>query len=585
MTDAREAAKEAPARVDPLSLIGRPFVFTQQPLLEPDAFRRAAGERGYSLWPEQLEALHRVGALVPLYVVRRPRWDIRIRQQTADPSASIGRRRWGVPTHGPDLAEDARARLVRRGLDTRFRPWSRELVQTPLGPVKRHEHLYSSYQLLDLPAAMQWLPAQWRRRRRLGRDAPARLRQAAEASEGRVALLSALEAVYLPGIVLESRAPHPITLEQLSQYADSCDPVEEGRGLGWTADDLRAAAVNLLWEAHTIDPLDDWVELVSQVHPDRWERLRGAARLAIDLRVAAEMILRFHEALQRHGKAPPFPPTPRRWRHDLTGRLRQDRAELDRILTDYGLSPYPAVILALEGPTEMLAVRHVMEHLGIPRADAFIRLVDAGGENRDHGFLAAYVTLPELGPIEHGVAEFVRAPTRYFIAVDGDRHFRTLEARESERQKWIKLLFNKLPTSMQTPEARQDLEWMVLVETWQDGLDFERAHFSDAELAQAILSVGKAPDGMSAADVQAKLAMQRGGGGSLDKVWKGWPMEPAKPAIAEALWPTLRTRIDQAADEGKLDDISVARVVVRAYRLAASTPRRNVVFRVGPDAP
>jgi hypothetical protein len=64
----------------------------------------------------------------------------------------------------------------------------------------------------------------------------------------------------------------------------------------------------------------------------------------------------------------------------------------------FGLSPHPAVVLALEGTTEMTIAPLAREVLDIPQRASFFRLVDAGSETRDHGFRAQYVALPSPGP-------------------------------------------------------------------------------------------------------------------------------------------------------------------------------------------
>jgi hypothetical protein len=354
--------------------------------------------------------------------------------------------------------------------------------------------------------------------------------------------------------------------------------------LGWTPEDLYETATSLVYEASMRDPLEHWLDLVRLVHPDRWDRLKGDARLAVDFRVAAELIFRFLESLQRLAAAPPFPDIPKRAPHALNMRIRRDRTELDDVLMSFGLSPYPAVVLALEGATEMTVVPLVMDFLGIPLSESFFRLVDSGGEGTEHGLLATYVALPKLGPREGDIASFERPPSRYFIAVDGDGKFKDPATLERERQRWVGMLFNSLPRDLQTSAARDDLDTMVVAEIWAAGMDFERAHFTDAELAAALLATGLAPPATTAAGLEAKLANQRANGGNIKLLWDGWTPKPEKPEMALLLWPALRAKLEQRiGDDIQLREIPIARILLRAYELAAMTPRRHVVFRVGPD--
>jgi hypothetical protein len=340
-------------------------------------------------------------------------------------------------------------------------------------------------------------------------------------------------------------------------------------------------AGRLVHLADSVDPLRDWLDLVRQVHPDKWQRLRGDALMAIDLRIAAEMSFRFLEDLQRAAGSPAFPEVPKRASHELNSRIRNDRSELDGVLMAFDLSPYPAVVLALEGPTEMAIAQLVMDLLDIPRRDSFIRLVDSGSEDRDHGFLAQYVALPALGPREGHLAPFERPPTRYVIAVDGDRGFADPAAREGERRKWAGVLFHSLPVEYQSDVAREEIDSMVVLEAWADGLDFERAHFTDAELAAGIIATGLAPAGTTAAGLESQLADARRGKKSIGSVWTRWPEKPSKPDLALLLWPVLNERIESALDDAeRLRQVPIARVLLQAYELAVRTPRRHVVFRL-----
>jgi hypothetical protein len=571
-------------RITPVDVIGQPFAFTQQRLLDVREFERATSERGVPLSPGDLERLHRAGILVPLFAVRRPQWDIHRRLTIADYLKWTSGRIWNVPKDGQSLREDLDAGLVRSGRSVRFRPWASDRVGTHHGAIARREYLYSRYQLLDLPSIERAMPllrrpaselTRWQRRELR------HLRENAVQTDDLVALLEALEPRYLPDIVRHYRSRIGAD-EERPKYVREFDPVAALRDSRWSADQVYEAGAGLIHRADMHDPLRHWLDLVRQVHPDKWQRLRGPALLAIELRIAAEMAFRFLEDLQDAAAAPRFPEIPKLAPHELNSRLLRDRSELDPVLMDFDLSPYPAVVLALEGPTEMEIVPLVMEAMGIPQRQSFIRLVDSGSEDRDHGFLAQYVALPALGPREGDNAPFERPPTHYLIAVDGDRGFRDLAAREREHQKWVGVLFHSLPAEYQTAAARDEIASMVTVEAWADGLDFERAHFTDAELAASLIATGLMPPILTEADLSARLAHGRQTGTSLKAVWADWPNKPRKPDVARLAWPALADRIaDAVSDDERLRQIPVARVLLKAFDLAIRTPRRHVIFRVG----
>jgi hypothetical protein len=246
------------------------------------------------------------------------------------------------------------------------------------------------------------------------------------------------------------------------------------------------------------------------------------------------------------------------------------------------------VVLLVEGPTEMELVPRAMDVLGIPRRPSFIRIVNAGGADRDHAFLAQYVTVPSLGPRDGDVATFERPPTHFVVVVDADVHkFRTPAAREATRLRWVRLLHGSLASDYQTPAAFAELDSLVRVEAWQDGTDFERAHFTDRELASGLARTGLMPSGVSAFDLESALRQARRAGRPIDAVWSGWGIKPDKPSLLLAMWPQLEQRLlDAASDRQRLRGIPLARILLDAYELAVRTPRRHVVFRLGdpPDS-
>jgi hypothetical protein len=585
MTPAR-AIDQSPAgrpRLGPMDLVGRPYAFTQRRLLEPEEFAREAGLRGVHLTSKDLDGLHQTHLLDPLYRVRRPEWDIQRRRRAVGRPYRQPSRMWGVPKTGAELRLDHADGLLADAAGVPYRTRARAAT----GGVRRSEYLYSTYQLLELTRVDRGRELLARARTSSKGDATdlERLRKFASKDRSLVALLEALEPIYLPDIVLHHRTSILDGERAYEDYLRGLDHRSLLEETGWTPEELYEAAAGLLREASILDPLAPWLELVRQVHPDHWLRLKGAARLAIDQRIAAEMILRFVEDLQAVGAAKDFPSIPPLASHELNERLRRDRKRLDEVLTYYDLSPYPSVVLSLEGETEVALVPLVMEALGMPRRDSFVRLVNAHGENRDHALLATYAALPHLGPRQGAGADFLRPPTRYIVVVDADRSFATPEARETERLRLVDSLWTDLPSAYRTATARTELDSMVLIDSWADGADFERAHFSDRETAEALNRGGYVPGRLSITAVEQQLGQLRGRG-SIEDLWKRWPKQPSKPDLALLLWPVLEARIREAgSDRPTLDAIPVVRVLLRTWELALGTLRRNVMMRIDESAP
>ena len=127
---------------------------------------------------------------------------------------------------------------------------------------------------------------------------------------------------------------------------------------------------------------------------------------------------------------------------------------------------------------------------------------------------------------------------------------------------------------------KKDIESLVHVETWQLG-SFEFAHFTDRQIARAILEIHHGYPPRTLEDIQNAVECVREHRGNLDGVWANWrPRQLTKPRLAEALWPVLERKLIRARERGTLNKIPVARIVIRAAKLAAQTPRFSVAMRL-----
>jgi hypothetical protein len=141
-----------------------------------------------------------------------------------------------------------------------------------------------------------------------------------------VVAVTALEPIYYPSIARRIRHSG----DELVEYDHWVRRLRSRHMLNWLSVDaswIRKKAAGLLHQADGLNPLGQWAELVREADPDRWELLRGAARNAVDLRVAAEILLRYYERLVRGRLAAPIQPTTRRRR--VPGFIRRNavRAE------------------------------------------------------------------------------------------------------------------------------------------------------------------------------------------------------------------------------------------------------------------
>ena len=544
-------------------LLDLDYCFSQQLLLNASDFERQTRRRSVDLWPdEKVDALRLAGVLQPVF-----RYDP---AATRRPSSSQRRRPWRLS-------------------------WEQAYRVAGVGSPRDMVYLYSPYQLLQIPLLRTVIPQlKWHRdesgRRwftlRLTAQQRASLQERVAFNDALVVALSALEAIYRPHIVdtlsLPRTIPYTSGQDGWSAWVEfnaAFDPSQMLDWLGCDAEWVRNAAGRLLSSANGLDPLDDWVKLVRLVRPEAWDQLKGDALVAIDHRIAAEMLLQFYEDLARAGVAPALPDPSRYFRGEFHGRLVGNEAELDNVLMQFGLSPHPAVVLVIEGETESLLVPRVMDALGVRRGPNTISLFEARGVKQNFGMLARFVATPALGNDEGDYVRLARPAMRFIVAVDREEGFVTEADVLEQHRTWVDQIWQGLPDQFRTPVMRQELEGLVQIETWSGG-SFEYAHFTDREIARAILKVyGRHPT-ETLEIAERAVALNRCYHQNLENVWKRWPgKKPSKPRVAEALWPVLRRKLSRAGKRGTLGRIPVARVVLRAEELAARTPRSNVVMR------
>ncbi len=246
---------------------------------------------------------------------------------------------------------------------------------------------------------------------------------------------------------------------------------------------------------------------------------------------------------------------------------------------DYGLSPHPALVLVLEGATEMTVIPRVMDMLNTPREAGFIELVNGGGVGRDFGFLAAYIAAPKLGESISDAIALTRPATRFLVVLDPEGPFATPEMREGKRQDWVEQINQTILATYGTPIARSELDQMVLVDTW--GAAFEFAHFTDEEIAGAILATYRGATITAAEELTKRVGNIRRKG-NLETLWREWAYpRPSKVAIINTLWPVLERKIRDAFAHENLEAIPVARIVLRVEALASEFVRHGLIIRRG----
>lgn len=468
----------------PAELIELPYAFTQLRPLMPSQFIREARNRGVSLTDARLEGLHRARILTPLLRVRR---DGRLIARLAR-SGDVRARQvahWH-PTDRVDLIEASERGLL---FDPVAEPFvARRRLRRQAGAIEysASEYVYSLHQVLMLPtikAALPHLKYHGDRTNRVATlDVNRHWRSWAQRRESEirdiVVAVSALEPVYYPDIIRSLRLPAQEDFGRYDRWRRRLPLLATREWLGVDADWIREAGRALLSLADSIDPLGDWLQLVREADPDRWTRLKGEARNAMDFRIAAEILLRYYDDLVRGRRARPIKAPTGRWRGywEFDGRLKARRG-LDELLTDFGLSPHPSLILVVEGETELLLFPRLMDLFGIRRDEDFMRIQNMQGVGRDLTTLVSFAVAPRTVPDEHGrYLRPLRPLTRILVVTDAEGPMTTQQQRNERRRVWVERILWELPREHRTESVRESLERLVYVDTWKRcGLSFEFA--------------------------------------------------------------------------------------------------------------
>jgi hypothetical protein len=278
--------------------------------------------------------------------------------------------------------------------------------------------------------------------------------------------------------------------------------------------------------------------------------------------------------LVRARRASGAPPARARTRHAFEHRLKS-RRPLDETLTAFGLSPHPRLVLVLEGDTELALFPRVMGLFDITTDDDFISIQNAEGVKRDLSPLVAFVA-PRVEEEEgERYLKLLRPPTRVLVVFDPEGPFTSADTREERRKVWVNRIQRTLPAEHRTLIISRQIDQLVHVATWnRRGESFEFAHFTDRELAKAILATRRRGQPPTLDRMTQHVAAHRRRRGNLKTLLKG----DSKLALADELWPALERKIDRARRANTVTRVPVVRVLDEALALANELPRRNLVL-------
>lgn len=557
-----------------------PYAFTQDPLLLPEQFVKALSTRDLELTTQELEDLHRVGLLVPLVRVGRSRAGL----ERASREPWVWHMVAWNPTSPRTIAEARSDGLLYDPANERFVAGARRQRQVQGRTIPSSVQLYSPYQTIYAPMIREARPllvAQDKGQRRVRLRAPRFFRELwmgrARQLRAVVVAASALEATYLPSVLNRFRLEPGADPDAFSEWRYRQPPKQLLNWLAVKPDWLTSNAAELLRRADQIDPLGRWHEVVARADPEMWQELRGNARLALDMRLIAEMLLLYYERLVEARQARQLTKSSSRERGLFDRRLKPRRS-LDEVLTAFGLSPHPRLVLVVEGETEHALMPRALALLLTNRDEDVISIQNAEGVRTDLRPLMGLIA-PRLATSLPGSQhlDLARPMTRVLVVFDAEYPVADDAAREKRRQSWVDRMLRALPKEHQTEAVREQLDLVVQATTWNTkGENFEFAHFTPLQLAKAIVAMPGHRQKPDLAHVRQRVAKARDEHHNLRSLLPGG----SKTRLAEELWPVLERRIVRAIGNETEDRIPVARVLNEAIALAYEFPRRGLVIRL-----
>lgn len=559
-----EVGSKGTQTINSMSVLALPWVFSQSHPLSTREVISEAKRRGLALTAASLRELYRRGDLAPVVGITTRR--VTQRTQIADVPGPRG-------TYQGELRRALNEGRVRDPGSEPFRPRLRfDERRISDSPGWWNGLLYSRWQLISVPHLRKRLTfARYvgpREHRRLVLPELDEWSGPYVEQERRWALvLTALEARYFPTIDSEWLQLTNVEAEQWQEYRLRFDAGAIAQAVAVSIDDVCRRAEQLLSRAKDIDPTGDWGDLIRRAPRRAWKTLKGDALVALDYRMAAEMLLQFRDDLDPNAEKPGSAASRTCW-HPEDERLSAMRREpIDVTLAHLGVSPHPGVVLAVEGETEELLVPRVFDHLGLRRTPDLVRILCMRGGDRDLTLVAAATVAPILGERRSDGYDMIRPPTRLVIAVDRDAGWDT-DAKVASRRNLILREVQKVVEAQGAEPSPEDLASLVEIERWPARC-FEFAHFSPAELAAAMAAIHPTCGGLSTTELIARIVAVRDANKDIKAVWDAdWIPKPTKPALAEALWPVLKEKIDAAIRDAAVEVPPVADIVQHAYNLA-----------------
>ena len=164
------------------------------------------------------------------------------------------------------------------------------------------------------------------------------------------------------------------------------------------------------------------------------------------------------------------------------------------------------------------------------------------------------------------------------VVVDPEPPYESPDSVEAKKNEMIDSVLNSLPPSLRSDAMRNDLAPLLHVHNWP--AEFEFAHWTDSELAEALQQVSPDAAKISRKELANRISRHRAAGDTIKSVWANWRSPPSKPELVRALWPVLERRIRTTSAS---EEIPIVHVIQEAISIVHSTQEVNAM--APPDTP
>ena len=240
---------------------------------------------------------------------------------------------------------------------------------------------------------------------------PEIMRKNSKKDEKFVELLLFIQNKYLPivkqpGHIIVTGDRHSPTNNLYERWYDlqkRIIPKEIVRALGLEAKDIDDYRGSIGGYGRSIDPLNDWYDLIKYITYGKRQKLKGKALLAQDFYLISDMLALLLEDLtgEKQLETGSLDDTMRG-----RGKARVydkelnyvDRDVLIKLLREYGINPRPRLVLIVEGDTEEVAFPIIANAMGIPLERYGIQIINIQGVDKHPRELIVHHSIPDIYP-------------------------------------------------------------------------------------------------------------------------------------------------------------------------------------------